>query len=30
MSKYKVLLNEIIETRFNKQKNMWEFIYKNI
>lgn len=26
----KVLLNEIIETRFNKQKNMWEFIYKNI
>lgn len=23
----KIALNEVIETRFNKQKNMWEFIY---
>ena len=25
----KIILNEVIEERFNKQKNMWEFIYRN-
>ena len=26
----KVVLNEVIETRFKHSKNMWEFIYKKI
>lgn len=26
----KVHLSEVIETRWDKQKNMWEFIYKNV
>jgi len=26
----KILLNEVIETRFKHSKNMWEFIYKKI
>ena len=25
----KIVLNEVIEKRWDKQKNMWEFIYKN-